>query len=226
MQITNPRKKPADNMVEPSSKFKFKHTRESSKLPVLEDSDFWLDIDNIHMYGILFICSVAPTELFANCVNCYVHTCFILIPTIYYGSLFDICSGPEIGKGEFSNVYVGKYFGDLVAVKKQTRNTRVLEEYLLRELSVLKLAHHKNLVTYIGAYDQESEEEHGQSALYIITELCTGGDFLRVLLNKNLELEFNLRIKMAMEIAKAMDCLHSKNLIHRDIKSSVRGYMY
>lgn len=34
-------------------------------------------------------------------------------------------SGPEIGKGQFSTVYVGKYFGDLVAVKKQIRTEGV-----------------------------------------------------------------------------------------------------
>ena len=142
---------------------------------------------------------------------------------IFSGSLrLRAGSGPEIGKGEFSNVYVGKYFGDLVAVKKQTRTQRVLEEYLLRELSVLKIATHKNLVSYIGAHDQESIEEHGVSALYIITELCAGGDFLRLLLNKQVELDWDIRLKMAFQIASAMDCLHSKNLIHRDIKSSVR----
>ncbi len=35
-------------------------------------------------------------------------------------------------------VYIGKYFGDIVAVKKQTRQGKEIEKYLLRELTVLK----------------------------------------------------------------------------------------
>lgn len=31
----------------------------------------------------------------------------------------NVIVGPEIGSGNFSSVFVAKYFGDLVAVKKQ-----------------------------------------------------------------------------------------------------------
>ena len=33
--------------------------------------------------------------------------------------------GPVIGSGQFSTVHLGEYFGDLVAVKKQTREQQV-----------------------------------------------------------------------------------------------------
>ncbi len=36
-----------------------------------------------------------------------------------------VCMGPVIGSGQFSTVHLGEYFGDLVAVKKQTREQQV-----------------------------------------------------------------------------------------------------
>ena len=58
--------------------------------------------------------------------------------------------GPIIGEGAFSTVYAARYFGDIVAVKKQTRKGKDLEKYLLRELQVLKYIRHENMLEYIG----------------------------------------------------------------------------
>lgn len=81
-------------------------------------------------------------------------------------------SGPIIGEGQFSTVYLGKYFGDYVAVKKQIREDRGLDNYLLRELSVLKNSSHPNFVSYIGACNVLATTEGNTNALYIITEFC------------------------------------------------------
>jgi len=40
--------------------------------------------------------------------------------------------------------------GDLVAVKKQSRNTKTIERYLERELAALKTLKHPNLIEFIG----------------------------------------------------------------------------
>lgn len=84
----------------------------------------------------------------------------------------NICSGPKIGQGMFSQVFVGKYFGDYVAVKKQTREGKGLDIYLLRELAVLKNMQHQNLVGYIGACNELSDTSARLNALYIVTEYC------------------------------------------------------
>lgn len=69
-------------------------------------------------------------------------------------------------------MYLGKYFGDYVAVKKQIREDIGLDNYLLRELSVLKNASHQNLVSYIGACNVLANESNTTNALYIVTEYC------------------------------------------------------
>jgi hypothetical protein len=110
-----------------------------------EESDFWLDISSVQM-----------------CVFYY---------TLYL-QLILVRSGPEIGAGQFSTVYIGKYFGDVVAVKKQVREDVGLDSYLLRELAVLKNVSHKNLVQYIGASNEIAKTELNLNALYIVTEFC------------------------------------------------------
>ena len=131
--------------------------------------------------------------------------------------LYFIHSGPKIGAGQFSEVFIGKYFGDFVAVKKQTRQGDNIEEYLLRELSVLKHVQHSSIMGYIGAWNEVNDD--GNNAVYIVTEYCQGGDLLNLLLSPH-ELGWKFRIKIALELSSALLHLHDKNIIHRDIKSS------
>lgn len=60
-----------------------------------------------------------------------------------------------------------------MAVKRQTRDEKDLDDYLRRELAVLKNINHANLVAYIGAWDEESKRNLSkQNVLYIVTEFC------------------------------------------------------
>lgn len=130
----------------------------------------------------------------------------------FHINMNDITLGQVIGKGSFSTVYLGKYLGDHVAVKKQTREKVELEHYHLRELAMLKSCKHDNLVKYIGAYDVNN-------SLYIVMEYCHGGD-LSSLLTSDRQLGFKFRIKIALESGSAIKYLHENNYLHRDIKSS------
>lgn len=137
----------------------------------------------------------------------------------YLLDIKDIAIGPLIGQGQFATVYLGKYFGDYVAVKKQVREAKVLETYLIREISLLQKAKHENLISFFGAYNEVNDDgcEH---ALYLVTEFCQGGDLLELLINNNHDLGWKFRIKIALQAASAINYLHQNNFIHRDIKSS------
>ncbi|CAM9406613.1 unnamed protein product [Ectocarpus sp. 4 AP-2014] len=138
----------------------------------------------------------------------------------FYVEQEQVTIGPAVGEGAFSTVYIGKYFGDVVAVKKQTRQGRDLEKYLLRELSVLKYIRHQNMLEYIGAYNVIAKSRGQLHAVYIITEYAQGGDLLKLLLRTETPLGWRFRIQIAKEGAEALEYLHSQQLIHRDIKSS------
>lgn len=137
----------------------------------------------------------------------------------YLLDLKDIATGQLIGEGQFAKVYLGKYFGEFVAIKKQVREAKVLETYLIREINLLKKAKHENLITYYGAYN-EVNEEGCSHALYIVTEYCQGGDLLEMLVKNKQELGWKFRVRIALQAASAINYLHQNNFIHRDIKSS------
>ncbi len=171
----------------------------------------------------------------------YVHVCVwaFLQPE-------DVQLSEEIGVGAFSRVYVGMYMGELVAVKKQKWvGEKNMEIYLLRELAVLKHFEHPNLLRYIGASKVEAsaynerhsheeviedskdkktdngddEEGDNGSYVYIVTELAVHGDFL-VLLMGDAPLGWCLRCNILMDTARALEFLHNRSLIHRDVKSA------
>jgi len=85
-----------------------------------------------------------------------------------------------------------------------------------REISTLvKLKPHINLVTLMGV-GQENDD------FFIITEFCSGGTLFDILHKmKSIDLNWDQRIKICIDIAEGMNYLHLSNprIIHRDLKS-------
>ena len=131
----------------------------------------------------------------------------------------DVLIGKAVGEGQFGSVYIGKYFGDLVAVKKQICEAKGLQGYLLREINVLKRVQHDHIMSYFGAYDVLHEGGLERS-LFIVSEFCQGGDLLELLLDQGENLGWNFRTNIAAQAASAIDYMHKNSIIHRDIKSS------
>ncbi|RDX79866.1 Serine/threonine-protein kinase HT1 [Mucuna pruriens] len=124
--------------------------------------------------------------------------------------------GPQIGEGAHAKVYEGKYKNQIVAIKivhngETTEDIAKREGRFAREVAMLSRVQHKNLVKFIGACKEP--------VMVIVTELLLGGTLRKYLLNMRPKcLDRHVAIGFALDIARAMECLHSHGIIHRDLK--------
>lgn len=123
--------------------------------------------------------------------------------------------GKTISSGTFGTVYLGINLetGGLMAVKE----IRFIEVSSLddsvngiqREMSVLELVDHSNLVNYYGI-------EIHRDKCYIFMEYCEGGSLANLLENGSIEDESIVEL-YAFQILQGIRYLHEKNIIHRGI---------
>ncbi|CBI14949.3 hypothetical protein VitviT2T_026458 [Vitis vinifera] len=124
--------------------------------------------------------------------------------------------GPRIGEGAHAKVYEGKYKNQNVAIKivhrgETPEEITKREARFAREVSMLSRVQHKNLAKFIGVCKEP--------VMVIVTELLLGGTLRKYLLNMRPRcLDARIAVGFALDIARAMECLHSHGIIHRDLK--------
>ena len=79
----------------------------------------------------------------------------------------------------------------------------------LEEADVLKGYEHPNIVQLIGVVSS--------TPIYIILELCLGGELLKFLRNKGADFDVGMYVRMSLEGAEGMAYLHERFCIHRDL---------
>jgi len=137
-----------------------------------------------------------------------------LDPNIFNVDFQDIENVSQIGSGNFGQIYKGSYFGIDVAIKQLLDvDDKDMHKYIEREMVTLRDMRHPNVVQFMGL-------SRNQTDVFIITEYIGGGDLRKILKDETKELAWHLRSKIATDVAYAMTYLHSKGLIHRDLKSN------
>ena len=132
-------------------------------------------------------------------------------------SVFEILC--DIGEGTTSIVYKcqKKSTGELFACKElfddYLQASDLTINYIRREICFLSNLKHKYLVNFIGFNSDVGKP------LWIISEYVNGGDLFDAIRRKENPLTPFQKTKIAFEIAQGMDYLHSKSIIHRDLKS-------
>ncbi|KAK1799566.1 hypothetical protein P4O66_000448 [Electrophorus voltai] len=109
-----------------------------------------------------------------------------------------------VGSGAQGAVFLGKFHGEEVAVKK-VRNIRETDIKHLRKLK------HPNIITFKGICTQAP-------CYCIIMEYCAQGQLYEVL-RAGRKITPSLLVEWSMGIAGGMNYLHLHKIIHRDLKS-------
>ena len=129
--------------------------------------------------------------------------------------LKNIVLGKLLGRGAHGAVYSAKWNKRTVAVKKLHAMSSVSQSDLktfVREVSVLSAIRHPKIVQLFGACLK-------QPHLCIVEEMMDGGSLHAVLHNMKCDLDLDDIIRIANDVALAMEYLHTKNIVHRDLKS-------
>ncbi|KAI4311000.1 hypothetical protein MLD38_035938 [Melastoma candidum] len=124
--------------------------------------------------------------------------------------------GERIGLGSYGEVYRADWNGTEVAVKKfldQDFSGAALAEFR-REVRIMRRLRHPNVVLFMGAVTRPPH-------LSIISEFLPRGSLYRIIHRPQCQIDEKCRIKMALDVAKGMNCLHSSvpTIVHRDLKS-------
>uniref|UniRef100_A0A2N9I8D0 non-specific serine/threonine protein kinase n=1 Tax=Fagus sylvatica TaxID=28930 RepID=A0A2N9I8D0_FAGSY len=124
--------------------------------------------------------------------------------------------GERIGLGSYGEVYHAYWNGAEVAVKKlldQEFSGAALAEFE-REVWIMRRLRHPNVVLFMGAVMHPPNRS-------IITEFLLRGNLYQILHCHQYQIDEKHRIKMALDVAKGMNCLHASTptIVHRDLKS-------
>ena len=84
-----------------------------------------------------------------------------------------------------------------------------------REAAIMSKLRHRNILAFIGVVNVNNRPG---ATLGTVTEFMVNGSLKKALLCKDKYLDWGRRIMLAMDAAIGMEYLHSKDIVHFDLK--------
>jgi serine/threonine-protein kinase TNNI3K len=122
----------------------------------------------------------------------------------------------EIGSGG-SGAIVYKAMWQNIPVALKLFRAQMFEESssyddFEHEVNLLASLRHGSIVTFYGACVEPPR-------IGIVQEFCDNGSLYNLISKHKRNIPWKMRLQILMDVAKGMNFLHSKNIIHRDLKS-------
>ncbi|PKY42953.1 kinase-like protein, partial [Rhizophagus irregularis] len=137
---------------------------------------------------------------------------------IRYYEYSDFTNIQQIGKGSYGTVFCvnWKNSNRLFALKSFNNNEETLKE-VVKELRLLRrVDDHENIISFYGITKLENTT-HQTNNYSLVLEFANNGT-LNTYLNKHFnELKWNDKYRLAFQLASAVEFLHEKDIIHRDL---------
>ncbi|RPD52291.1 kinase-like protein [Lentinus tigrinus ALCF2SS1-7] len=124
---------------------------------------------------------------------------------------YEVVRGEKIGMGAFSDVYEGKWRNQVVAIKNLKLATP--QALFVREVSIWKTLQHPNVLGLFGACSASSDPPW-----FFVSPYLRNGSLVTYLRSRQSLGTVDL-LRMVHEIVKGMAYLHSKDILHGDLKA-------
>lgn len=119
----------------------------------------------------------------------------------------------QLGRGGFGSVYKvkGRYNGIVRAAKKIKKSELNEKEHerLFNEVAILQSLDHPNIIKLYEVYDMEDQ-------YVLIMQICEGGELFKKIAKKRLDR--GSIPKIMRQLLEVLTYIHSKDIVHRDIK--------
>jgi predicted Ser/Thr protein kinase len=116
----------------------------------------------------------------------------------------------KIGRGNFGDVFLGEYNGQVVAVKMLRRgfSPQQLRSFYDEAEVIARIPEHEHLVGFLGVTP---------SPFMILTEFCQSGSLKSYLRQLTTSLSIEQELKVVRDVANGMAFLAANGVVHRDL---------